>query len=91
MWQRIIFTILLIIVVVFLPFWFYFLLTLFGIFYFKFYLEAFFVLLFSDLLYGVNIDKTFNIVFSQSLLVFIVLLIAEFIKKNSKFYKKEND
>ncbi len=74
-----------------MPFWFYFLLALFGIFYFKFYLEAFFIFLISDLSYGVNMDKTFNIKFFQSLIIFVLLLIAEFIKKNSKFYKKEND
>ncbi len=91
MWQRIIFTVLLILAVIFLPFWVYFLFALFGIFYFKFYLEAFFIFLVSDLLYGVNIDKTFNITFFQSLIIFIMLLLAEFIKENSKFYKKEND
>lgn len=74
-----------------MPFWVYISLVLFGIFYFKFYAESFFILLITDLIYGVKIDKFFEINFIQSLSVFVFLLLAEIIKKNSKFYNKEND
>lgn len=76
---------------IFLPFWAYFTMAIFGIFYFSIYFEAFAVLLISDLIYGVKISKLFDITFSTGLVIFALLLLAEEVKKHSKFYRKQND
>lgn len=91
MWQRIIFTVFLLIFLIFLPFWIYLPFAVLGIFYFNFYIEAFIVFLVSDLLYGIKIDKLFNLGFFQSSLVLFIFILGEFIKRNTRFYKKEND
>ena len=83
---RISFSVILLISLLFMPFWLSFILMILGILYFSYFFEAFFLFLLSDLLYGVPEPRFFNIVFVSSLLSLIFLITLELLKKKLKFY-----
>lgn len=93
MWQkRVIFTILLLFSMLFLPFWISAILALIGIFYFDFYLEAFVIFLLADLLYSTTQTRFLELSFINALVVSLVIILGEFVKRNSKFYSnRAND
>lgn len=73
---RILASILLLLSVLFAPFWVSVILAIAGMMYFRFFIEAVFLLLITDLLYAVPMQKFFEIVpvaFLGSLFCFIIL------------------
>ena len=78
---RILASILLLFSVLFMPFWVSVILALVGMVYFPFFIEAIFLFLLSDLLFGTKEVRLFNMVyvaFSGALISFIIL---ELLKK----------
>lgn len=72
--------------ILFLPFWVSAILTLAGIIYFKFFIEALFLFLLSDLLYGVPEARFLNITFVSVLMISILFIVIEYLKKKLKFH-----
>ncbi|MBI2627629.1 hypothetical protein HYW72_01730 [Candidatus Nomurabacteria bacterium] len=85
---RIISGILLLISVLFMPFWVSVVLALIGMAYFSFFLEAVFLFFLSDLLYGTPEPKFFNVVFVSFIAAFICFIILELLKKQLRFRLK---
>jgi len=83
---RILASVLLLFSILFLPFWISVILALAGMLYFKIFLEVIFLFLLSDLLYGINETKFFNIFFISFTISVVVLIIIEILKKKLKFY-----
>ena len=86
MMLRILASVVLLFSILFLPFWVSIILALAGMIYFRFFLEAVFMFLLSDLLYGVKEAKFFNIVFISLIVYALVLTGVEFVKRRLKFY-----
>ncbi|MFA6353615.1 MAG: hypothetical protein WCW93_01645 [Candidatus Paceibacterota bacterium] len=79
--------ILLLFSILFMPFWLSVVIALCAMIYFNVFWEAIVLFLLSDLLYGIPETKFFNMVFVSSIVILIVLIIIEAIKKKLKFYK----
>lgn len=88
MMLRIAFSVLLLLSILFMPFWVSVVLALLGMLYFSLFWEAVLLLFLSDLLYGIKETKLFNIYFFSFILSLIILLSIEFLKKKLKFYKE---
>jgi len=86
---RILFSIILLLSVLFFPFYLSVILALLGMAYFPFFIEAIFLLLLSDLLYGAREARFFDITFISFSLSVIFFLIIEFLKKKIRFYPTE--
>ncbi|OGI94998.1 hypothetical protein A2917_01285 [Candidatus Nomurabacteria bacterium RIFCSPLOWO2_01_FULL_42_17] len=84
---RILAAIILLLSVLFMPFWVSAILALAGMIYFPFFLEAVLVFLLSDLLYGTPLSKPFNIVFVSFILTLACFIILELLKKKLRFNK----
>lgn len=69
-----------------MPLWVSVVLALVGMLYIPVFLEAVFLFLLSDALYGVKEDKLFGITFVSFIISALVLLIIEILKKKLKFY-----
>ncbi|OGI92405.1 hypothetical protein A2933_00385 [Candidatus Nomurabacteria bacterium RIFCSPLOWO2_01_FULL_46_18] len=82
---RIIFFIILLASILFLPFWVSFLLAIIGMVFFLYYFEAIFILFISDLLYGATEARYFNLTFVSLVLSVILFLAIQFLKKRSTF------
>ena len=74
--------------ILFFPFWTSILLTILAIIYFSFFWETLVLFLISDLLYSISEKRFFGITLVSTLSILILLLLTEFIKKKLKFYKK---
>lgn len=83
---RIILNLLLLLSVLFMPFWVSVLVGLAGIILFPFYIEALILFLLSDLLYGVEQDRFHGILFLSSIIILCSILLLEGLKKKLKFY-----
>lgn len=83
---RVIFSLLLIFSVLFMPYWVAAALAFLGIIYFSMYWEAVLIMLFSDLLFGTPIYKLGGMTFVSFLGAFFVLIVTEVIKRRLKFY-----
>ncbi len=83
---RVLTSIILLVSVLFMPFWVSVILSLLGIIYFRYYFEAALILLISDVLYGVPEPKFFDMVFISSITAIIGIVLTEFIKKKLRFY-----
>jgi len=86
--MRIIFSILLLFSILFLPFYISTILALVGMFYFAFYLEAPLLFFLIDLLYGVPEVRFHNNIFLSFLIMIIIFIVIEMLKKKLKFYSK---
>ncbi len=86
--KRILLSILILISILFLPFWVSVIFALFGIIYFEVFWEAVLLFFISDLLFGVKEARFFNITIVSTIFIVIVLILVEFTKKKLKFYKK---
>lgn len=71
----------------FLPFWVSVILAVSGIIYFKVFWEVIVIFFISDLFFGIKEARFFDITIVSTILILIILLIAEFTKKKLKFYK----
>lgn len=83
---RIISSILLLLSILFMPFWVSIIIGLVGITLFPFYVEALLLFLLSDLLYGVAQDRFHGILFLSSIIILCGILLLEGLKKKLKFY-----
>ena len=90
---RILAFIILLLSVLFMPFWVSVILALIGMVYFSFFLEAVFLFLLSDLLFGIKEVRLFDIIFLSFIVSLICLIILELLKnelrlrKNNEFPK----
>jgi len=82
---RILASIILLLSVLFMPFWVSAILALAGMAYFPFFLEAVFLFFLSDLLYGVPEPRLFNIVFVSFILALTCFIIIELLKNKLRF------
>ncbi len=85
---RVIYSIILLFSVLFLPFWVSIILAFVGIVRFPLYLEATILFLISDLLYGAKEIHLHNIYFVSLIGTLVLLILIETFKKKLKFYKK---
>jgi len=83
---RILAAFLLLFSILFMPLWVSVVLALAGMIYYPFFLEAIFLFLLSDVLYGIPEPSFLNMIFISFLTATIVLIIIEFLKKKLKFY-----
>ena len=83
--QRISASFILLLSVLFMPWWISVILALVGIIYFHYFWEAVALAIVSDLLFGVPETKFYNMVFISFLFTIIALLLIEFIKKKTRF------
>lgn len=85
MWPRVLFSICLLFSLFYLPFWASFVLMLSGVLYFKIYLEAVFLMLLSDMIFGVPEVRYGNIAYISFFAGLLILGVIEIIKKKTKF------
>ncbi len=78
---RILASFLLLLSILYMPFWLSVILALAGMIYFSVYWESVVLFLLSDLLYGVREEKFFNMFFISLIVSFLVLIIVEVLKK----------
>jgi hypothetical protein len=83
---RILASFLLLLSILFMPFWVSVILALALMIYFNVFWEAVILFLLSDLLFGVREAKFNNMVFVSFILSTFVLIIIEIVKKKLKFY-----
>lgn len=83
---RILASVLLLLSILFMPFWLSTLLALLGMIYFNIFWEAVVLFLLSDLLYGVKETKFFGAVFVSFIVFGTILIVIEIVKKKMKFY-----
>jgi hypothetical protein len=74
--------------VFFMPFWVFALLALLGIVYFDIFVESIVLLLISDLLYGIREGRLGGIYFFTTICGIIIIIMAEVLKKKTRFYNK---
>jgi len=86
---RITFSIILLISVLFLPFWVSLCFALIGMVFFSFFVEAVFLLLLSDLLFGAREGRLFNIIFVATIITAVLLVVVEIFKTRSVFYNTQ--
>ncbi len=84
--MRIAFSILLLFSILFMPFYISMFLALIGMAYFAFFIEAIFLFFLIDLLYGVKEIRYHNNIFLSLLIITIIFISIEIIKKKLKFY-----
>ncbi|MFA6076741.1 MAG: hypothetical protein WC735_01555 [Candidatus Paceibacterota bacterium] len=85
---RILASVTLLFFILFMPFWVSVVLALAGMAYFSFFIEAVFLFLLVDLLYGAREPKLFNMVFVSFILAVISLAVVELSKRKLRFNKK---
>ncbi|MDP2789272.1 MAG: hypothetical protein Q8O46_04500 [bacterium] len=85
---RVFFSFLLLLAVLFMPFWLSGILALIGIAFFRTYWEAVVLLFFSDMLLGTSETKFLNFTLVSSALTLLVLILFQFLKEKLKFYNK---
>lgn len=81
---RVGFSIILLLSVLFLPFWVSVVLALAGMLAFPFFLEAVFLLFLSDLLYGAKEARFFSAVFISLITAVLFFIAVEFFKKKTR-------
>jgi len=74
--------------ILFLPFWISVILALAGMIYFHIFWEAILLFFLSDLLYGINASKNSPLILISFFVSIIVLVIIELIKTRLNFYNK---
>ncbi|OGJ01438.1 hypothetical protein A3G98_00800 [Candidatus Nomurabacteria bacterium RIFCSPLOWO2_12_FULL_37_8] len=72
--------------ILFMPFWVSVILAFMGMVYFPLFLEAVFLFLLSDLLYGAREAKLGGMIFVSYIITVVVFILIEFLKKKLKFY-----
>lgn len=85
---RIIFSLALFSSMFFLPFYFLIILTIVGVFLFKKYYEALFILFIADLLFGTKQIHFLNVVYVYSIMGIFLFFIIEFLKEKLRYYKQ---
>lgn len=80
---RIAFSIILLLSILFLPFWVSLSLAIVGMVFFHFYFEAIAILFISDLFYGAPEARYFNLTFVSLILSTVLFLAIQFLKRRS--------
>jgi len=88
---RILASVLLLISILFMPFWVSVVLALASMVYFSIFWEAIVLFLLSDLLYGVKEAKFSGMIFISFIVAIIVLIIMELLKNKLKFYPSRDN
>ena len=83
---RILASVIILVSVLFMPFWLSVILALAAMVYFSYFVEAVALFLLSDLLYGVKEAKFFGAIFVTFLIAVVCLVLLETIKKKLKFH-----
>jgi ABC-type uncharacterized transport system permease subunit len=83
---RILASITLLFSILFLPFYFSVILAILGMAYFPLFLEAIFLFLLSDLLYGARESRLWHMTFISLFISIFILIIIEFLKRKMKFH-----
>jgi len=83
---RVFTSILLVLSIFFMPFWLSVVLALAGMMYFRYYIEAVFVFLIGDLLYGAAEPKLYGVTFALSIMNLLLFICIEYIKPKLKYY-----
>ena len=73
--------------ILYMPFWLSIVLALIAMIYFSFFWESVVLFFISDLLYGVGETKFFGIFFVSSIISFLVFILIEIIKKKIRILK----
>lgn len=84
--KRILFTVLLFIVLFYLPFWVFLILGFVGMFLFQNYYESLVLFLFADLLYGTKQSRYFDFLYMYSFVGVLIFYLLNFIKQKMRFY-----
>lgn len=87
---RILAFIILLLSILFMPFWVSLILALAAMAYFSFFWESVLLFFLSDLLYGVKEIKFFNIYFVSFIVSFIILVVLELLKKKIRVYNSHD-
>ncbi len=87
---RVLAFIILLISILFMPFWLSVILALAAMAYFSFFWESVLLFFLSDLLYGVKEIKFFNIYFVSFIVSFIILVVLELLKKKIRVYNSHD-
>ncbi len=77
--------------ILFMPFWVSVILGIVGMIYFPFFLEAVFLFLLADVLYGIPEPKFFNIALVSFGLALICFILLEFLKKKLRLHSKQRN
>jgi hypothetical protein len=77
--------------ILFMPFWVSITLALAGMIYFNVFWEAILLFFLSDLLYGVREAKLSGAIFVSFIISALVLIIIEIVKKKLRFYDNKNN
>lgn len=83
---RILTSIFLLFSILFMPFWMSVILALAAMIYFSIFWEVIPIFFLSDLLYGVKETKFSGAIFISFMMVIVILIIIEIVKKKLKFY-----
>jgi len=83
---RILASVILLVSIIFMPFWVSIVLALAGMIYFAVFWEAAVLFLLSDLLFGVKEAKFSGLIFISFVAAAMVLIMVEIVKKRLKFY-----
>jgi hypothetical protein len=75
--------------VLFMPWWLFLILALSGMVYFPFFLEAVFLSLLSDLLYGTPEIKLFHSVYVSFILILVCFVFLEILKKKLRLHNNK--
>ena len=86
--MRIAFSVLLLISILFLPFWLSVILALFGMAYFSFFVEGVALLFLSDLLHATKEARLHSMIFVSLIISVIFLIGSEMLKKKLKFHAR---
>lgn len=82
---RILASVIILLSLLFAPFWLSVLLILGAMIYFSFYWEGITLLFISDLLYGTQESRFFEITIFSTIIAFVTLITIEYLKKKLKF------
>ena len=85
---RIISAFIILLSILFFPFWVSLILALGAIIYFRVFWEAVVLFLVSDLLFSMKESRFLNITLISTIITVVLLIVIEYIKRKLKFYKK---
>ena len=81
-------SLLILVSILFFPFWVSIILAILGVIYFRIFWEAIILFFISDLLFGIKEIRFLNTTLISTICLVIILILVEFIKRKLKFYNK---
>jgi len=86
---RICFSVILLLSILFMPWWLSVILGLLGILLFSVFWESIVLFFISDLIYGVKEPRFFNFIFVSTVMAVLTLVLLELLKKKLRFYNEK--